>query len=638
MAHGYSGKILRVDLTNSTIEIEEPDELFYRRYWGGQALGSYYLLKEQDRGVDPLAPEAMLVFASGVMTGSRLPAMSRFSVVGRSPLTGSFGGSEAGGWFGPELKAAGYDAVVVKGRAEQPVYLWIHDGEVEIRDARRLWGFDTGEAQAAIRRELGEERARVVGIGPAGEKLVRYACVVNENKHVNGRGGLGAVMGAKNLKAIVARGKEPPAPYDPGAVSELAKWYAAQVMENPTTRLFREQGTTATLASLNSSGILPTNNFRSGVFSEADAIGWNAYQREIFVKAESCYACSIRCKRVVQSVGEYNVSPEYGGPEYETMAAYGSNCMVGDLRAIAKANELSNRYGLDTISTGMTIAFAMECFEKGLLTKADCDGMELRFGNPRVMLTLVERIARREGIGDLLAEGSARAAERIGGGAEAFVVAVKGQELALHDPRAKPGVGVGYAISDTGADHLVINHDPGFQMKEAPLLKTLAPLGVLEPVPALDLGPRKMRLFRPLEDIYSFWKSAGVCNFGYGPRVNVSLLKFVEMAQAVTGWDTSLAEMAKAGERTTNLAHCFNVREGFRRSDDRLPDRLFEPLPDGPLAGTSTSRQEFEDAIALLYEMKGWDPSTGIPSCGKLAELDISWVADLLEESGVPTA
>lgn len=635
MAYGYNGRVLRVNLTRSTVEVEEHGESFYRRYWGGQALASYYLLSEQAAGAEPLSPDSMVLFSAGLLTGATLPAMPRFSVVARSPLTGGFAGSEAGGWFGPELKAAGYDAVAVTGKAERPVYLWVANGEVEIRSAGQVWGLSTGDAQEALRREIGDSRARVVGIGPAGENLVRYACIVNENKHVNGRGGLGAVMGSKNLKAIVARGKEPPAAYDPRAVHELAKWYASQIMSNPTIRPLRQEGTPGMLSPLNSSGILPTNNFRSGVFAGAGSIGWDAYQREIFVKGESCYSCSIRCKRVVRSEGEYEVSPEYGGPEYETLAAYGSNCLVGDIRAIAKANELSNRYGLDTISTGMTIAFAMECFEKGLLTKSDCDGMELRFGDAKVLLALIEKIARREGIGEILAEGSARAAERIGGGSEAFAMTVKGQELALHDPRGKHGVGVGYAISDTGAEHLVISHDPGFQMEDAPLLKTLAPLGVFDPVPALDLGPRKMRLFRPLEDLYSFWKSAGVCNFGYGPRVSVSLLKLVEMAQAVTGWDTSLADMVKAGERTTNLAHAFNVREGFRRSDDWLPERLFEPLADGPLAGTTMSREQFRDAISLLYEMKGWDPSTGIPTRARLEELDLSWVVEALTVAGV---
>jgi aldehyde:ferredoxin oxidoreductase len=635
MAHGYNGRILKVDLSSKSWEVEEPDELFYRRYWGGQAFAGHYLLREQSPGADPLGPDNTLVFATGVMTGSKLPAMPRFSVAARSPLTGAFGSSEAGGWWGPELKFAGYDAVVIKGRAERPVYLWIDDGEVEIRDGSAVWGMETGEAQEAIRREVEEPRARVALIGPAGENQVRYACVINEYKHANGRNGLGAVMGSKNLKAIAVRGKGGPDPANPGKVHELAKWYASQVTTNPTVKSLYETGTPGLLTGLDSAGILPTRNFRSGTFEEAGSLGWEAYEK-IFVGPKACYACSIRCKRVVKSEGEYQVDPHYGGPEYESLSALGSNCGVGELRAVAKANELCNRYGLDAISTGASIAFAMECFEEGLISREEADGLELRFGNAAAMLALVEKIARREGIGDLLAEGSARASERIGRGSERFAIHVKGQELPMHEPRGKPAVGLGYAISDVGADHLMVAHDPGFQMKESAVLKTLAPLGIFEPVPALDLGPRKVRLYRHMEDIYSFWRAAGVCLFGYAPRVSVPMDVFVDMARAVTGWDFSVFEQMSAGERSTNLTHAFNVREGFRREQDRLPERFFTPLPDGRLKGVGLAPEQVDGAIDLLYQMKGWDPATGIPSRSKLEELDIPWVADTLTAAGAP--
>ena len=635
MPYGYNGKILRVDLTAGSWTVEEPDELFYRRYWGGQGFAGYHLLKEQAAGTDPLGPDNLLIFAAGVMTGSKLPAMPRYSVAARSPLTGLCGESEAGGFWGPELKLAGYDAVTLKGRAEHPVYLWIHDGQVEIRDARALWGMVTGRAQDAIREEVGEPRARVAGIGPAGENLVRYACILNENKHANGRNGLGAVMGSKNLKAIAVRGKGGPEAKDPEAVNALARWYAAQVPVNPTLKVLHDQGTPSLVSGLDAAGMFPTRNFRSGTFEGAKSIDWDAYQREIFVQGGSCYACSIRCKRIVKSEGEYQVDPAYGGPEYETLGAFGSACGIDNLRAIARANELCNRYGLDTISTGMSIAFAMECFENGLLSREECDGLDLTWGNAATMLALVEKIAHREGIGDLLAEGSARAARKIGRGAERFTIEVKGQELAMHEPRGKPGVGLGYAVADMGADHLLIAHDPGFQLKESAVFKTLAPLGVLEPVDGLDLGPRKVRLFRPMEDIYAFWRAAGVCLFGYAPRVSVPLEKFVEMARAVTGWDFGAHELLKAGERATNLIHSFNVREGARRDLDRLPERFFEPLPDGRLKGVALSKQQLEEAITLLYQMKGWDPATGIPTRARLEELDIPWVADVLRSAGV---
>ncbi len=638
MPYGYNGKLLRVDLTRGTWEVEQPDELFYRRYWGGQGFANYFLLNEQAAGVDPLGPDNLLIFATGVMTGATLPAMPRYSVAARSPLTGGIGGSEAGGWWGPELKAAGFDAIIFKGRAEHPVYLWIHDGEVEIRDARNVWGLGTLDTHAAIEKEVGDSRIRVAAIGPAGENLVRYACVLNESKHANGRNGMGAVMGSKNLKAIAVRGTKPPEPKDPAAVKELARWYAGQLMGNPTTKTLYDAGTPGLLTGLDAGGMLPTRNFREGTFEGVAGIGWDTYEKEILVARKGCFACTIRCKREVRSEGEYEVDSRYGGPEYETVSAFGSDCGISDVRATAKANELCNRYGLDTISTGASIAFAMECFESGILTAADCDGLDLRFGNAAAMLAMVEKIAHREGIGDLLAEGSARAARKLGRGADRFAIEVKNQELPMHEPRGKPMVGLGYAISDLGADHLLVMHDPAFQMKQSAILKTMAPFGILEPVDQLDLGPKKVRLFRHLQDLYSFWRAAGVCLFGYAPRVDVPMDKFVEMARAVTGWDVGVFEIAKAGERVDALSRAFNAREGFRRSDDRLPERFFEPLPEGRLKGVSLSPQVLDDAITLLYQMKGYDPTTGVPTRAKLIELDVPWAVDVLSAAGVPVA
>jgi aldehyde:ferredoxin oxidoreductase len=636
MPCGYTGKLLRVDLTHESWEVEQPDEKFYRRYWGGKGLAGYFLLKEQAAGVDPLGPDNLLIFSTGLMTGAGLPAMPRFSVSARSPLTGMYGESEAGGWWGPELKFAGYDAVILKGRADRPVYLWIHDGEVEIRDARSLWGQGTLETQEAIRAELGDPHVRVAGIGQAGEQMVSYACIINEGKHANGRTGMGAVMGSKRLKAIAVRGHDRLQSFDREAVQRLARWYAAESAVNPTIQALSDTGTAGLVSGFQAGGMLPTHNFSRSTFEAADQIGWEFMERELFQERKGCFACPIRCKRVIRSEGAFQIDPRYGGPEYETIGAFGSDCGVGDLRVIAKANEMCNRHGMDTISCGATIAFAMECFQEGLLTREECDGLELRFGNAEAMLAMVDKIARREGIGDLLAQGSARAAARIGRGAERFAIQVNGQELPMHEPRGKQGVGLGYAVSDTGADHLVVAHDPAFQMKESLILKSMEPFGILEPISALDLGPAKVRLFSYLESINSLWKAAGVCNFGFAPRVAIPFEKFVEMVRAQTGWSANSFDMLKVGERCTNLSHAFNVREGRRRSGDRLPDRFHEPLPDGRLKGVAIDRESFEGALTLLYQMKGWDPDTTIPTRAKLLELELGWVVDDLRANGVP--
>jgi aldehyde:ferredoxin oxidoreductase len=629
MPFSYSGKILHVDLSSGAIAVEEPDDLFYRRYLGGKGFAGYYLLKMLRPGVDPLGPDNVLVFAPGLLCGTPGPGLNRFTVAAKSPLSGAYGEAEAGGWWGPELKFAGFDAIVIKGRAAQPVYLWLEDGRAEVRDARHLWGLTTGEAQEAIRQELGEgpRKVRIAQIGPAGENRVRFACVVSELRYFNGRGGLGAVMGSKNLKAVAVRGSQEPALADPEAVLAIVRWHAKEFKNDPRGAALHAAGTPGLVAGLNAAGLLPTHNFQSGAFAGAEALSYDAY-KTLLAGTNTCHACPVRCKREVSVTGAYAASPLYGGPEYETIAALGSNCGLGDLRVVAAANELCARYTLDSISTGVAIAFAMECFERGLLTRDDVGGLDLRFGNAEAMLQLVTMIAYRQGIGDLLAEGVRRAAARIGHGAEALAMHVKGQELPLHEPRGKFGVGLGFAVSETGADHLKMVHDTVFQTKESASLLSAAPLGLWEPLDARDASSRKVRLYRLLENGPALWNCLGACFFIYAPRGFFPLERVPELVQAITGWRTSLGELWQGAERAINLARVFNVREGFGRADDTLPPRLFQPLEGGRLQGASLSREEFAAALTLLYQMKGWDPATAAPTRAKLAELDIEWAAE----------
>lgn len=461
MAYGSTTKILRVNLSSGSIETEELSEEFYRLYSGGKALAGYILLNEIPPHTEPFAPENVLVLANGLLTGAPVSTATRYVVSARSPLTNGYGESEAGGFWGPELKMAGFEAIVVIGRAREPVYLWIQDGVAEIRPAAHLWGRVTAEVQEAIRAELGDDKIRVLQIGIAGENLVRYAGITNDLRHFNGRNGMGAVMGSKNLRAIAVRGRQryQSLAHDPETLLALGRKLSKSVRENPQSWDLQQRGTPGLVEPLNNGGILPTRNFRQGVFENVDKVKWEAYEEQLLAARRSCYACTIRCKREVSIEGQ--PSP-YGGPEYETIGAFGPNCGIGDLHAIAKANELCNAYMLDSISTGATISFAMECFEHGLLNLENTDGLELRFGNAEAMLTMIERIARRQGFGDLLAEGSLRAAEKIGGEAKFFAMQVKGQELAMHEPRGKYNVGMGYAISEIGADHLVVAHDSAF--------------------------------------------------------------------------------------------------------------------------------------------------------------------------------
>ena len=622
MAYGYNGKVLRVDLSHGAISVDEPDDSFYRRYFGGRGFISYYLLKELEAGIDPLSPGNKLIFAPGVVTGAPVGGSGRNTVGAKSPLTGTYGDAEVGGYWGAELKHAGYDAIIIEGKAGKPVYLWIKDGGVEIRDASHLWGKTTGDCQESIRSDVGEPLARTAIIGKAGENLVRYAAIINDVHHAAGRTGMGAVMGSKNLKAIAVRGRNRPALANPDAVNALAKWLRDIV--GLTMGGYHSQGTAAGLRALNRDGGLPTRNFQESVFEGADKISGRAMKETILVTEGSCYACPVRCKRVVSASEPYQVDPFYGGPEYETLASFGSNCGIDDLPAIAKASELCNAFGLDTISAGVTVAFTMECFERGIVSEKDTGGLKLNFGNASAMVQLVDMIAKREGIGDILAEGVARAASRIGNGAEEFALHIKGQELPMHEPRYKQGLGIGYAISPKGADHTMSIHDNTY-VAEGPSLEGAKGLGLLEPLPLDDLGPDKVRMVVYHTCWHQLIDSLVLCNFMPFTYDQVS-----ELVGAVTGWNSTVWELMKVGERCLAMTRVFNIREGLGKKDDFLPQRFFSPLPVGPLQGVSIDKEKFELAKETFYSMLGWDGIDGSPSQGKLQELGIEWVSDYL--------
>lgn len=625
MPDGYNGRILRVNLSENRAWVEEPEEVLYRRYLGGSGLALYYLLSELKPGTDPLGPDNLLVMAASVITGTPVPGASRFTVAAKSPLTEGLGEAEAGGWWAPELKWAGFDGIVVQGRAERPVYLWVHDGEAEIRDAGKIWGMVTGDSQEAIREELGDPRIRVLQIGPGGEKRVRYACLINELKHANGRTGMGAVMGSKHLKAIAVRGTNKLPLYDEEGVREVQRWFRENYVQQPAD--MHDMGTSRLVPALDAGGILPTRNFRDGSFEDAMAISGKTMKETILVRRGTCYACPITCKREVQVGAPYDVEPTYGGPEYETVASLGSLCGVGDLGAVALGNQLCNQYTLDTISTGTTIAFAMECFENGLLTKEETGGIELTFGNSDAMLKMVERIGKREGIGDLLAEGVRRAAEKIGGDAARYAMHVKGQELPMHDPRGKRGLAIAYATSPTGADHMEAPHDPFFTAFHPTDTHPMSPLGLLEPVDPMTLDERKVRAYYYVQQAWNLYNCIGMCDFVGVPIGPLTLPKLVEHVRAATGWDTSLWELLKAGERSATMARLFNYREGFSAKDDTLPDRLFQGLENGALTGEKLDREELGNALKTYYQMMGWDEETGFPTRARLAELELEWAA-----------
>ncbi len=614
---GYTGKILHVDLANQSIEAEEPDELFYRRYLGGSGLIAYYLLKEVGPEVDPLGPDNLLIFAGGAITGVPVAGSGRSAVGGKSPLTGGYGEADVGGFFGAELRRAGYDAVVVRGQAESPVYLWINDGEVEIRPADHLWGMTTAACQEAIQEELGEKAARFALIGPAGERMVHYACVINDLKHAAGRTGMGAVMGSKKLKAVVARGRTAVPVADQEGVQDLARYMATNWKDKAWS--MHELGTPGGLTGLHKQGKLPTRNFQDGQFEGAEKIGGEAMRDTVLIDRGGCFACPIRCKRVVEVDDEdYQVDPIYGGPEYETIGAFGSNCGVDDLRAISKAHEICNAYGLDTISTGMAVSFAMECFENELLSVHDTGGLELRFGNGEAMVALTQQIADREGLGALLAEGTDVAAAKIGNGAEQYAINTHSQPLPMHEARSRHGQALGYAVSPTGADHMHNMWDEG--LAADPLGEGWKSLGVYTSVPATELPTTKVAAYTVTAKVQWLDNAFGMCMFI--PWTNDQK---VELIRAITGWETNLFELLKASERQLTMMRLFNMRNGWTRDDDTLPERLSQSHVSGSVSEKPVSPEELDETLTQFYTMMGWDPQTGKPTPTKLQELEIAW-------------
>lgn len=646
MLYGYAGKILHVDLTSGSLDIEEPPEDLYRKYMGGSALGLYYLLKNTPAGADPYGPENTLAFMLAGITGAPIAGQSRATVVAKSPLTGGVGDSQAGGFWPAELKFAGFDGIVIRGISPKPVYLWINQGEVELRDASHLWGKMTGEVDELLAEELGDKRIQVTQVGPSGEKLVRFAAILNMSTRAHGRTGMGAVMGSKKLKAIVVRGGKKKLPMaDPDRVREIMKPSIANVRADEDVWGLAKYGTLGILESQNAVGGLPTRNYQSGWmgYDRAAAIGGERLFDELLRGAdedtqlkqgrETCYSCAVRCKRVVESEWEERaIDPKYGGPEYETSSAFGSYCDIDDIHATAYAAQLCNQYGVDTIAAGATMAFAIDCFEQGLITVDDTDGIELGWGKAEAMIAMLEKTLKREGFGDVLAEGSARASTRIGNGAEDLVIAVKGAELPAHMPQVKPSLAVIYAVNPFGADHQSSEHDPGYTPEVVASSpdkygKRMADIGLTDPQPEDVLNDAKIEFALKTQYAYSALDTADACQFVFGPAWQ--LLGMEDLAgviSAVHGEELTVQDLMTLGARRLNMLRAFNAREGITREQDTLPKRLFEPLEGGPSDGKALDREQFEAALSTYYEMAGWDPVTGNPTAETLDGLGLGWL------------
>jgi aldehyde:ferredoxin oxidoreductase len=633
MPNGFNGKILHVDLTKGELTVEEPNEAFYRKYLGGSAMGMHYILREMPKGADPLSPENILTLMTGVTTGAAISGQSRINANAKSPISGGIGDSQGGGFFPAELKFAGFDGIVIKGKSPKPVYLAIVEGKPELRDAAHLMGKKTGEVDDILHGEV-DPKAEILQHGPGAENGVLFSSLVSMSNRHNGRTGMGLVMASKNLKAVVARGRKRVTLANAKALTELNKTGPKILPDNPDMPGLAAEGTATVVLFQNTIGSLPTRNYNEGQFEYCEDISGGRMVETILKERDTCYACVVRCKRVVEiKEGAHRVNPKYGGPEYETLSTFGSYCGVNDLAAIALANQMCNEYGVDTIAAGATIAFAMECFEKGVITKEQTNGLELKFGDPDSMLRALEMMLNAQGeFGKALSQGSERAAKIWGNGADEYLITVKGAEAPAHMPQAKRSLGLIYAVNPFGADHQSSEHDPYYEEGVADLnLNRLKMIGLGEPQPGYSLTPEKVRFAYLTEVFYSMLDSLELCQFVFGPAWTLyGPAETVEMIRAVTGWDMTVEELMEVGKRRLNLFRTFNAREGLDRNADKLPKKFFKQLQGaGPTAGIALTHEEIDSAIDEYYKLAGWT-SNGIPTRETLRNHDIEWAAEYL--------
>jgi len=628
MPYGYNGKILHVDLTKGELTVEEPEEAFYRKYLGGSAMGMHYILRDMPKGADPLGPENILTLITGVTTGAAISGQSRINANAKSPISGGIGDSQGGGFFPAELKFAGFDGIVIKGKSSKPVYLVIVEGKAELRDAAHLLGKKTGEVDDILHEEI-DPKAEILQHGPAAEKGVLFSSLVSMSNRNNGRTGMGLVMASKNLKAVVVRGRKKPAIADPKALAALNKSGPKILPDNPDMPGLAAEGTATVVLFQNTIGSLPAHNYNEGQFERCEDISGARMVETILKERDTCFACVVRCKRVVEiNEGPYKADPKYGGPEYETLGTFGSYCDISDMAAIAQANQMCNEYAVDTIAAGATIAFAMECFEKGIIAKEQTNGLELKFGDADAMLKALEMMLNGEGeFGKTLGMGSERAARIWGNGADEFLITVKGSEAPAHMPQAKRSLSLIYAVNAFGADHQSSEHDPYYEEGVADLnLNRLKMIGLGEPQPGYSLTPEKVRFAYLTQVFYSLLDSAELCQFVFGPAWTLyGPAETVDMIRAVTGWDITVEELMAVGERRLNLFRIFNAREGLDRKADKLPKKFFKQLQGaGPTAGIALTHEEVESAIDEYYKLAGWT-NNGIPTPETVERLDIAW-------------
>jgi len=624
-------RVLDVNLTTKEIKtVIIPGET-YRLYPGGAALGEYLIMREgMDPKIDPYSPDAILTLSCSQFSGLPVAGSSRLTATAKSPLTGGMGDAQCGGYFAAHLRFNGWDSILFRGASETPVYLFVDHDRYELRDASHLWGLETLETEKKLKEEHGD-KLEIAEIGPGGENLVRYACILTLASRACGRNGLGAVMGSKKLKAVAIRRCPPRKLEDRDKFLEHFGNVKARLDDIPALTGMGNHGTDNGLEGINDAGFLMTRNWQTGWFPEgASKITGQTMTKTVLKHHDTCYGCAVHCKRAVE-VPEKGVIPEYGGPEYETAGTFGSYCGVSDLTDICVGNQLCNMYGLDTISCGATIAFAMECYEKGIITDDMTGGIKLNFGNGAAFKPVIEQIINRSTpLGELLAEGSARAAEKLG--CPELFMGTKKQEFPAHMPQFKHGLSVHYAVNTYGADHQSVEHDPNLMAPaDSQGRIRLSMLGIWKGYDnPCELDDEKIRFIIETERFYSLMDIISLCQFAwgdswqlYGPEDLTPLAKYG------LGLDIGLSELMLAAERKINMARYFNYLAGMRpEKDDKLPKRVFEPMPEGPSKGHQLSYEEWENGKQTYYAFVDSDPVTGRPNDTVLRKCSLGWMLD----------
>ena len=630
--HGHHGRLLRVDLSTGTTAIEEPPASFYRTYAGGGLMATALLLRDTPAGLDAFDSEASLIFSSSVICGYPAAGLPYFTVCAKSPLTGGIGESRAEGPFGIALKRSGFDALVFRGISAEPCGLLVENGQPRIFDASQTWGMTVGEATDWAEERFGPDIA-VAAIGPAGERLVRYASIVSSRCHQARRMGMGAVMGSKQLKLLVIRGGDRPPVADQAAVDAITAAYAGAIAGNDLTRWQKEPPGWMAWIHLLADASLDVENYRRSSFAHVDAYGADAFM-EHYRGPSPCPGCPNDCVKVLHVAAMDDLDPRAGGMHQEVTGALGPNIGMTDVRAIVRANNLCNEWGLDPVSLGFSLSFAMELAERGVIDAETTDGLDLRFGRDDAALEMMRRVAYRDGFGDVLAEGCRRASETIGPASSYYALHVKGQEMVCFEPRAQTNLALGYAVAPVGPRYDICEHDWDYDIEAgwSHTLQMSLTLGILERVPMEYLGPDKVRNFKALSTLWSGCDALGICLYASAPTRLLSVRTMGDLLAAITGWETSSAEIMRWGERRMHIMRIYNLREGLTAADDRLPDRFFEEAIDGgPKAGVKLDREDFSTAIATYYEMMGWDEA-GVPRPATLFDHHLEWT--LAEQRG----